>query len=1020
MNHLKKWKKCVLFIVVGLLLSLIGVGFVPTAHASGTKNNSFEVTQAASEGWEGLGTSHWNEWSLIGSSTVSVAKDAKMPTIEAIKLNPEALQLKSSQVRLLEVQTTPENADHEKWVWRSSNDDVATVQNGFVEAISSGKATITVETEDGRLKDKAQITVKDADSDEYDQLRERWENQLTSLEYFDTSNEQMGKVVKSQTKKAEELWNSMNKKENRSFLWDNAASKDDSADIRTNYRNLTTMTRAFTNEHSSLYRNPALYQDISSGLEWLYENQYNETIDQYSNWWNWEIGVPQELNDMMVLLYDYMDTETVHRYLDVVDNFQPDPTKSGATTPDRYREALGANRIDVSKVVGVRGIIVKDEDKIAAARDALSQTFENVTEGNGFYEDGSFVQHDNIAYNGSYGIVLIEGLTELLELLNDSTWDVTDPNVDNVYEWIENAYEPFMYKGALMDMVRGRAISRSFLEDHQAGQTIITSVIRMAQFAPEQYAEDYERMAKYWLEEDTFLDYTENVENFRDMTLANELLNDKQIKARGDLDFHKTFASMDRVVHRKPGYAFGISMYSERIQNYEEMNGENRKGWYTGDGMTYLYNADLGQYSDGFWPTVDPYRMPGTTVDTMDRADDSGDHTSDVSWVGGTTLNDRYGSTGMSYKGWDSSLAAKKSWFMFDNEIVALGSDITSESDQNIETIVENRKIRNDNSNKLVINGKNTDLEGEDDQRFDAKWAFLEGNVKGANIGYFFPEDKTLTVKKEERSGSWKDINEDEPDDKITRSYATMWFDHGEQPEDDTYSYVLLPGMTEKQIEKYAQQPDIEILKNNAAVQAVQQIKKNIIGANFWKNEKQTVGPLTVFQKASVTMQEKDGLVELAVSDPTMKNEEKIEVELEGELAEVVKADDDIKIEQKGQAVKLEVNVNEAHGKTFEAKIQMKTGDNPEPVEPGIKQMKKFVEKSSKEGDIVNGDTARKLQTHLTAVAHYEDSGLTEKAIEHMSGFKQLLAHFTDDDLVTNQAAETLKVHADQLLEEWQ
>ena len=26
--------------------------------------------------------------------------------------------------------------------------------------------------------------------------------------------------------------------------------------------------------------------------------------------------------------------------------------------------------------------------------------------------------------------------------------------------------------------------------------------------------------------------------------------------------------------------------------------------WYTGDGMTYLYDNDLAQYSDSFWPTV--------------------------------------------------------------------------------------------------------------------------------------------------------------------------------------------------------------------------------------------------------------------------------------------------------------------------------------------------------------------------------------------------------------------------------
>lgn len=874
---------------------------------------------------------------LSASSTVKIIKNdaVERPAATNLDLQPKELILESGQVRLLQANIVPANADAEKLIWSSSNEAVATVQKGLIEAKAPGTAVITVETEDGRLKSESQITVTDAVQDEYFQLRKKWEGLMTGLDSYDPSNERMNQMIESQTKSAENLWKTMFKNHDRSFLWIDFASTDNSAHIRDSYRNLTTMAKAFTNKQSTLYRNPQLLKDITEALEWLYQHRYNESIAQYSNWWHWEIGVPNELNSLMVLLYDYLDQDSVQRYLKVVDHFQPDPTKSGATTPEKYREALGANRIDVSKVVGVRGVIVKDAAKIAAARDALSQTFENVTEGDGFYEDGSFVQHENIAYNGSYGIVLIEGLTDMLELLSHSTWQVTDPKVTNVYNWIENAYEPFMYKGALMDMVRGRAISRNFLQDHQAGHTIIKSVIRMAQFAPEPYAKKYSSMAKYWLQEDTYLDYFKNAGNFRDITLAKQLLEKQEVSPRGDLDFHKTFASMDRVVHRKPGYAFGISMYSNRIQNYEDMNDENRKGWYTGEGMTYLYNGDLAQYSDDFWPTVDPYRMPGTTVDTMRRADGSGEHRSPESWTGGSTLKN-FGTAGMSYDAWNSSLVAKKSWFMFDNEIVALGAGITSSEDRNVESIVENRKIRNDGSNQLVINGETLDLSnGSQNHTMDAKWAFLEGNVPGADIGYFFPEGKTLTVKKEERSGAWKDINYGGPAEAIKRFYATMWFDHGVRPDQDTYSYVLLPGLNKEQTHHYSQNPDISILRNDSAVQAVQDVKENIIGANFWKDEKQSVGPLTVYQKASVTMQEKDGVLEIAVSDPTMENKGYIEIDIDGKAFKVLEADETITVENTKPSIKLKVNVNEAKGKTFTAKLKMipsQKGNSPNSI----------------------------------------------------------------------------------------
>lgn len=246
-------------------------------------------------------------------------------------------------------------------------------------------------------------------------------------------------------------------------------------------------------------------------------------------------------------------------------------------------------------------------------------------------------------------------------------------------------------------------------------------------------------MAKYWIQEDSHLNYLTNLTDFNDIKLAEKLLKNDAIKPRGELLLHKTFANMDRVVTRKPGYAFGISMYSDRIQNYEDMNNENRKGWYTGEGMTYLYNNDLDQFSDGFWPTVDPYRLPGTTVDTMARADGSGEHRSDNSWVGGSTLANMYGTAGMNYSAWNSSLTAKKSWFMFDDEIVALGAGISSKEDRTIETIVENRKIGEGGINQLSIDGEKQANLFSQTAKKNVNWAFLEGTNAGSDIGYYFP-----------------------------------------------------------------------------------------------------------------------------------------------------------------------------------------------------------------------------------------------------------------------------------------
>ncbi len=68
-------------------------------------------------------------------------------------------------------------------------------------------------------------------------------------------------------------------------------------------------------------------------------------------------------------------------------------------------------------------------------------------------------------------------------------------------------------------------------------------------------------------------------------------------------------------------YAVGLAMYSNRIANFEYGNTENAHAWHTADGMLYLYNRDFNQFGEGYWTTVDPYRLPGTTVDTAPLAD---------------------------------------------------------------------------------------------------------------------------------------------------------------------------------------------------------------------------------------------------------------------------------------------------------------------------------------------------------------------------------------------------------------
>ena len=75
-------------------------------------------------------------------------------------------------------------------------------------------------------------------------------------------------------------------------------------------------------------------------------------------------------------------------------------------------------------------------------------------------------------------------------------------------------------------------------------------------------------------------------------------------------------------------------------------------------------------------------------------------------WVGGSSIEGRYGMAGMWYDAQDCTLEAKKSWLMAGDEIVALGAGISSTDGRTIETTVENRKMNPGADYRLTLDGE--------------------------------------------------------------------------------------------------------------------------------------------------------------------------------------------------------------------------------------------------------------------------------------------------------------------------
>ncbi len=296
-----------------------------------------------------------------------------------------------------------------------------------------------------------------AAADEFGALRAKWRDLLTGGDGYDPQEPQIARAITAVDARARGFWERMDKSPGRTALWrDLGAGTSETSYLTTTFQRLADMARAWATTGSTLAGNDTLLADTINGLDTFVGAEYNETKKIRGNWWDWEIGSPLALNNATVLLYDRLSAAQRDAYTRAIEAFTPVPDQfarnAGPTT--------GANRVWKAEAVAVRAAIVGDGAKLTRARDALSAVFPYVTSGDGFYADGSFIQHGKHPYTGGYGTSLLSEIAALLQLLGGSSWDVTDPQRQIIYDVVYSAFEPVMWRGAQMDMVRGREISR--------------------------------------------------------------------------------------------------------------------------------------------------------------------------------------------------------------------------------------------------------------------------------------------------------------------------------------------------------------------------------------------------------------------------------------------------------------------------------------------------------------------------------------------------------------------------------
>ncbi|HDV4332257.1 TPA: polysaccharide lyase 8 family protein [Staphylococcus aureus] len=705
---------------------------------------------------------------------------------------------------------------------------------------------ITLNGGEFRSIDKHQIAVADTNvqTTDYEKLRNIWLDVNYGYDKYDENNPDMKKKFEATENEAEKLLKEMKTESDRKYLWESSKDLDTkSADMTRTYRNIEKISEAMKHKNTKL-KTDENKTKVKDALEWLHKNAYGKEPDKKVadltsnfknktsrntnlNWWDYEIGTPRALTNTLILLQEDFTDEEKKKYTAPIKTFAPDSDKI-LSSVGKSEPAKGGNLVDISKVKLLESIIEEDKDMMKKSIDSFNTVFtyaQNSATGkerNGFYKDGSYIDHQDVPYTGAYGVVLLEGISQMMPMIKETPFNDSNQNDTTLKSWIDDGFMPLIYKGEMMDLSRGRAISRENETSHSASATVMKSLLRLSDTMDKSIKAKYKKIVKTSVESDSSYKQTDYLSSYSDISKMKSLMEDSTISTNGLTQQLKIYNDMDRVTYHNKGldFAFGLSMTSKNVARYESINGENLKGWHTGAGMSYLYNSDVKHYRDNFWATADMKRLAGTTTLDNEEPKSTDVKKSSKTFVGGTKFDDQHASIGMDFENQDKTLTAKKSYFILNDKIVFLGTGIKStDSSKNPVTTIENRK-----ANDYKLYKDDTQTTNSDNQETNS--LFLEStNSTQNNIGYHFLNESKITVKKESHTGKWSDINKSQKDIQKTDEYYEVTQKHSNT--DSKYAYVLYPGLSKDVFKSKAskvtvvkQEDDFHVVKDNESVWA--------------------------------------------------------------------------------------------------------------------------------------------------------------------------------------------------------
>ena len=553
------------------------------------------------------------------------------------------------------------------------------------------------------------------------------------------------------------------------------------------------MAIAYSTPANAYYRNAAVLAKVQKGVEhWRTIRDANPGQADYegpwsTNWWANGFGAGRRMYEIGIILEKELTDENIAMICRKLDRLGSTGTGQNALwqTQNALHRALLENDATQFK---------KTVDECLYANLGRSQKLGDEA----LMVDNSFHAHGNLLYSNGYGKSLIQDLSLWIYFLRDTSFALPQKTLDLMADYILDGNR-WMIRGDLLEM---GTLYQPF-NKNWAYQNYAVPLQRMIASDPAR-AGEYQKL----------------------------LDNIMGVRADNGLSGNKAMWTSAYMSHMREGYGVNV-----RTDNAGMKSTEWRSTWpdeelgclvfWTTAGMTTV--AVDGDEYNTVLPTYDWRHIPGTTTpyyfsDRYNDFDNGNDESVSVS-------NGQYGAisytyektdirpkTGNAYSG--ATTGGKLSYFFFDEEYVALGTDIHSNHKAPIHTTVNQTKAAG-----TLVNGAAV-AAGTNGAAYKADWVY---NNK---IGYVFPQQTAVKVSYLDQTGMNPSLW---PQGSKAEDTFSLWMDHGVAPTDSSYAYIVLPNATAEETAAYRQNNQIVIVANTDTVQAVRHEGLKQTQVNFYK-----------------------------------------------------------------------------------------------------------------------------------------------------------------------------------------